>query len=82
MGAAAELVRDGVSGRLFPPGDLAALTSVLSDITADGVAEKMKAASSVVLADWRQRGDPVEGLLAAVKFAGVLPVDSYRTAPN
>ena len=79
VGAAAELVRDDVNGRLFPPGDLPALTRVLSDITRNGVSDRLKAASGSVLADWRKQGDPVEGLLAAVKSVGLLPPDSYRT---
>jgi glycosyltransferase involved in cell wall biosynthesis len=73
VGAAAELVRENVNGRLFAPGDLPALTRVLSEVTSEGVAERLKAASAAVLADWRKRGDPVAGLLAAVRSVGVLP---------
>jgi glycosyltransferase involved in cell wall biosynthesis len=73
VGAAAELVRDGVNGRVFPPGDLAALTDALRQMTEPGVVERMRSASTEVLKDWRHRGDPVRGLLEAVKFAGVLP---------
>jgi glycosyltransferase involved in cell wall biosynthesis len=72
VGASAELVRENVNGRLFPPGDLAALIRVLSEVTVDGESERLKASSAAVLADWRKRGDPVAGLLAAVKSVGIL----------
>jgi glycosyltransferase involved in cell wall biosynthesis len=70
VGAAAELVRDGVNGRLFPPGDLAALTECLLDAT--NRIDEMKAQSSKILADWRSRGDPVQGLRAALIASGVI----------
>jgi glycosyltransferase involved in cell wall biosynthesis len=73
VGAAAELVRENVNGRLFAPGDLQALTRILSEITGHGVSDPLKAGSAEVLSDWRKRGDPVAGLLAAVKSVGVLP---------
>jgi glycosyltransferase involved in cell wall biosynthesis len=72
VGAAAELVREGVNGRLFPPGDLKALTEAMLDVTAPKRIDQMKASSAMVLADWRERGDPVEGLRKALKFARVL----------
>jgi glycosyltransferase involved in cell wall biosynthesis len=72
VGAAAELVRENVNGKLFQPGDLQTLIRVLSEVTVDGVSARFKAASPAVLADWRRRGDPVAGLLAAVKSVGVL----------
>ena len=72
VGASAELVRDGVNGRLFPPGDLPRLTDCLREVTAHGVAGRMRAASADVLADWRRRGDPVDGLRAALRRAGVI----------
>jgi glycosyltransferase involved in cell wall biosynthesis len=72
VGAAAELVRDGVNGHVFPRGDLAALTGALRDATRAERIDGMKAASAEVLADWRRRGDPVAGLRKALEFAGVL----------
>ena len=71
VGAAAELVRDGVNGRLVPPGDLPKLTAALRDVTVPGVVDRMRDASAAVLADWRRRGDPVAGLAAALRRAGV-----------
>ena len=72
VGAAAELVVDGVNGRLFPPGDLPRLIACLLDVTTSGVTERMRAAAPAALADWRRRGDPVAGLRAALTAAGVL----------
>ncbi|MFO0807401.1 MAG: glycosyltransferase [Gemmataceae bacterium] len=72
VGAAVDLVREGVNGRVFPRGDLSALTDCLRDVTVPGRAAAMGFASATVLADWRQRADPVDGLRAALRFAGVL----------
>jgi glycosyltransferase involved in cell wall biosynthesis len=79
VGASAELVRDGVNGKLFPPGDLKALTTAILDVTAPGATVPMRAASPGILADWRQRGDPVNGLRSALKSVGVLADVSYGT---
>ncbi|HXE55218.1 MAG TPA: glycosyltransferase family 4 protein, partial [Tepidisphaeraceae bacterium] len=49
-GAAVELVRDGVNGRIFPPGDTDALVQCLLDVTDRDQIGRMKAASSQVLA--------------------------------
>ena len=75
VGAAAELVRDGVNGRLFPPGDSAKLAECLRAVTEPGVTDRMRDASAAVLADWRRRGDPVDGLRQALRTAGVLPAE-------
>jgi glycosyltransferase involved in cell wall biosynthesis len=72
VGAAAELVRDGVNGRLFPPGDLGQLTACLLDVTDSSRTEMMKGASAEVLKEWRKRGDPVEGLREAMRSVGVI----------
>ena len=72
VGAAAELVRDGVNGRTFPAGDLAALTAALLDATAPARIDLMKVASAGVLDDWRRRGDPIDGLRRALAVGGIL----------
>jgi glycosyltransferase involved in cell wall biosynthesis len=72
VGAAAELVRDGVNGRVVPVRDLKALTKALLDVTAPDRIDAMRAGSAMVLADWRQRADPISGLRMALKFAGVI----------
>jgi len=72
VGAAAELVRDGVNGRLFPPGDRDQLTACLLDVTDSSRTEMMRKKSAQVLRDWRNRGDPVDGLRAAMRSVGVI----------
>jgi glycosyltransferase involved in cell wall biosynthesis len=72
VGAAAELVRDGVNGRVFRAGDSAGLVAALREVTSAGRVDEMKGVSAGVLADWRARGDPVMGLRRALEFAGVL----------
>ena len=72
VGAAAELVRDGVNGRLFPRGDQAALQDALLDATNPAKLAAMKTASTSVLAEWRARGDPVDGFRKALSACGVL----------
>ena len=72
VGAAAELVRNEVNGRLFPVRDDEALTTALLDVTAPDRIDAMRASSAAVLADWRTRGDPVGGLRRALKFVGVI----------
>ncbi|MFN0011019.1 MAG: glycosyltransferase family 4 protein [Phycisphaerales bacterium] len=71
VGAAGELVRQGVNGHLVPPDDIAALTRALLDATTPATLEKYRAASPAVLADWRRRGDPVKGIRAALRAVGV-----------
>jgi glycosyltransferase involved in cell wall biosynthesis len=71
VGAAAELVRDGINGRVFPVGDVAALRECLGDVTSPGRCEQMKAAAAAVLGDWRRRADPVAGLAAALASRGI-----------
>ncbi len=72
VGAAGELVRDGVNGRTFPSGDLQALTAALLDATDDAKLTRYKAGAPQVLADWRRRGDPVEGVRQALRAAGAI----------
>ena len=72
VGAAAELVRDGVNGRVVPTSDLKSLVEALLDVTAPDRIDAMRANSATVLADWRKRGDPVDGLRSALKFAKVI----------
>ena len=72
VGAAYELVRDGVNGAVFPPGDLAAATKALLVVTDPQRIETLKAGSRGVLQEWRSRGDPVQGLRAALRHCGVV----------
>jgi glycosyltransferase involved in cell wall biosynthesis len=72
-GAAAEFVRDGVNGRIYPSGDLSRLVECLLEVTEAERTEAMKAASADVLADWKRCNDPILGLQNALRYAGVLP---------
>jgi glycosyltransferase involved in cell wall biosynthesis len=71
VGSAPELVHDGVNGRVFPAGDLNALIDCLREVSAQPRLDQCRAGSAQVLADWRRRGDPVEGLRKALRFAGI-----------
>jgi glycosyltransferase involved in cell wall biosynthesis len=66
VGAGAELVRNGVNGFTFPPGDLPAMIERLKEITQPEQTMRLKAASAGVLQGWRQKADPVEGMRQAL----------------
>ncbi len=72
VGAAAELVRDRVNGRIVPAGDPKALAEALLEVTEPKRIDRMRRSSPAVLADWRRRGDPVQGLRKALAWAKVL----------
>lgn len=72
VGAAAELVQDGVNGKLFPAGNGRALAAALLEVTAPDRIDAMKAASPRLLEVWRRQADPVAGLRRALQDAGVL----------
>ena len=72
VGAAWDMVADGVCGRLFPSGDLAALTGALRDVTDPARFESYRDAVGPALAKWRREADPVEGLRAALRFVRLL----------
>lgn len=71
VGAAAELVREGVNGCLFPPGDVRALAACMLEVSDKVNLSRMKTASAEVVADWRRRADPVDGLRAALDAVGI-----------
>ena len=73
VGAAAELVKDGENGRIFPRGDAGALKAALLDVTSLGTTERMQEASRAVLQRWREKADPVRGLREALVASHVLP---------
>jgi glycosyltransferase involved in cell wall biosynthesis len=70
VGAAAELVRDGINGFHFKTDDLQDLTNKLRTVTGPDQA-KFAAGSAGVLADWRHKADPVEGIRIALRKCGV-----------
>ena len=71
VGAAHELIRDGYNGRLVPAENLPALTAALLDATDPALIDERKAATKVVLAEWRRDFDPVTGLRKALASSGV-----------
>lgn len=72
VGASAEFVQDGVNGRMYPRGDLEALTNALRDATSPEKIDLFKSQSHAVLKAWLKRGDPVLGMRRALKAAGIL----------
>ena len=72
VGAAAELVRDGVNGKLFPPGNAVELRQAILEVTDPVNIDRLKAGSAGVLQDWRAQGDPVAGLAAALRAVNVI----------
>ncbi|MBV8780053.1 MAG: glycosyltransferase family 4 protein [Phycisphaerae bacterium] len=68
VGAAAELVRDGINGRIFSHGSMDGLSKALLAMTDAQQIERYKMASGEVLADWRRRADPVVGLRKALEI--------------
>jgi glycosyltransferase involved in cell wall biosynthesis len=79
VGAAAELVRDRVNGRLFPNGNREALTSALLDVTDEVNLRRYQTNAAGVLAEWRRVADPVAGLAAALESASVDARSSLST---
>jgi glycosyltransferase involved in cell wall biosynthesis len=71
VGAAAELVRDGVNGRVVRAGDLQALTTAMAECSEPARLQDMRRASATVLADWRREADPVSGLRQALRSIGI-----------
>lgn len=72
-GAGVELIREGVNGHLFAAGDAAALRDAILDVAKPENTDRMKTASHEILTEWRKSSDPVEGLRAAMRFAGATP---------
>jgi glycosyltransferase involved in cell wall biosynthesis len=84
VGAAAEICRDGVNGRVFPPRDASLLATILLELTEDeDRLREMGRASLRLLDDWRRRGDPIQGVRAALHHAGLIgaPTADYQPTP-
>jgi glycosyltransferase involved in cell wall biosynthesis len=71
VGAAAELVRDRVNGRVFPHGNQEMLTEALIDVTEAANLRRYRDSSAAVLTEWRRVADPVAGLAAALASVGI-----------
>lgn len=72
VGAAAEMCKPGINGRMFRSGDAEDLASALLEVTDPAQIETFRDGSLEVLRDWRTRGDPVDGVRRALEFAGLL----------
>ncbi|MBA3481075.1 MAG: glycosyltransferase [Pirellulales bacterium] len=72
VGAAPELVKEGVNGALFPAGDLAAFTNALKRVTSPSRIDEVKRQSRAVLHDWLAECDPVAAFGAALEQSGVI----------
>jgi glycosyltransferase involved in cell wall biosynthesis len=67
VGAAADLLEEGVNGYIVPTGDVVALVSAMRAITRESAAAQ--AASRNILQRWRRQADPIAGIAAALTFA-------------
>lgn len=72
VGAAYDLVEDGVNGRIFPPGNLQRLVEILGESMEDQQCMSYRSRSAEVLDRWRKSSDPVAGLRCALSDAGVI----------
>lgn len=79
VGAAAELVQDGVNGKIFPAGDGSRLAAALLEVTTSDRIDALKAASPRLLEAWRRQADPVDGLRRALCDVGVLRPTSHAS---
>jgi glycosyltransferase involved in cell wall biosynthesis len=74
VGAAHELITDGVSGRLFSVDSLAELVRALLDVSDLGATSRYKRNSILALKQWREKTDPVSEVRRAFIDCGVLSV--------
>lgn len=72
VGAAHELIRDGVNGFVFSRGNLSDFADRLRQATLAGQAIALGRNSAAMLADWQTQADPVHGLRMALRDAGVV----------
>ncbi|RME61140.1 glycosyltransferase [Candidatus Parcubacteria bacterium] len=72
VGAARDLVQDGLNGMFFRPGDEDALVHALVRVTSDNTVDRLKIGSATVLKRWRKISDPVNGLRDAMRLIGAL----------
>ena len=72
VGAAYELVADGISGKIFLRGDCDSLRRSLEDVTHPDRISSYKAESTVALRRYREEVDPVAEIRRALGDAGVL----------
>lgn len=72
VGAAPEFVREGENGRTFTPGNVAEIAACFREVTLPENLARMKVASKRIVADWRARADPIDGLKKALVSVGAM----------
>jgi glycosyltransferase involved in cell wall biosynthesis len=71
VGAAPDLIEDHRNGVIFEAGSETGLVTALREVTDPLNIDRMKAASPVLLANWRAKTDPVDGLRRALRSVGL-----------
>jgi glycosyltransferase involved in cell wall biosynthesis len=72
VGSAHELIADGLSGGIFPTGDLGALQQALLEVSAADELGRIKQRSRAALDEWRKKTNPVSEIRRALADFGVL----------
>jgi glycosyltransferase involved in cell wall biosynthesis len=74
VGAAFELVQDGVSGRIFPAGNTTELVRAILDVTESHAIDRYRSRAYQSLQDWRARINPADEIRRALTDCKVLPL--------
>lgn len=74
VGAAADLITDGVNGKIFGCGDVKALREALLEVTQPDTLRRMTASAQGMFEQWHARFDPVRGLRAALDSVSLAPI--------
>jgi glycosyltransferase involved in cell wall biosynthesis len=67
IGAVSDLVRHGINGILVRPKSAEAMAEAILEVARPGVADRMRANSARILAEWRVSADPIAGFRSAVQ---------------
>lgn len=73
VGAAADMVEEDVSGRIFQAGSDDALLQAMRQATDPATLDRWRRGTAPSLARWRQVADPVAGVRQALRWAGLWP---------
>ena len=72
VGAAREIVVDGVSGRIFRSGESPSLRDALTDVMSPDNFSRYQQQVAPLLKQWRAEADPIDGIRAALRDVSVL----------
>jgi glycosyltransferase involved in cell wall biosynthesis len=72
VGAAREMVTDGINGQIFAAGDVDSLAAALLDVSDPSRLPSYKERSRTELEAWCKKNDPVDGIRRALTDCGVL----------